>query len=339
MAITGKDILKAKRVLEANDVIGLPTETVYGLAGNAFSAEAVSKIFEVKNRPTFDPLIVHTSSIERISDFVSKIPAKAQLLAEKFMPGPLTLLLPKKDNISDLVTSGLERVAIRIPNHALALELLQSLDFPLAAPSANPFGYISPTSAQHVDNQLGNKIKYILDGGECKVGIESSIIGFDGNDTIVYRKGGLAIEEIESVVGKVIVQEHSSSNPQAPGMLKSHYAPRTQLRVLNGSPCDLEFRVQSSESQGEPFQITQRIIQNSKIAFLGFKTFHPDIPHENQLLLSPSGDFREAAKNLFAYMRAIDSMNFDIIYTQLLPEKDLGRAINDRIRRAASTEI
>ena len=331
MAIIGKDIQEAIRLLNANEVIGLPTETVYGLAGNAFSAEAVTKIFEVKNRPTFDPLIVHTSSIERMSDFVREIPLKAQLLIEKFMPGPLTLLLPKKENISDLVTSGLETVAVRIPNHHLALELLQNLDFPLAAPSANPFGYISPTSAQHVDNQLGKKIKYILDGGECGIGIESSIIGFTGDEIIVYRKGGLTIEEIEKVVGKVQIQEHSTSNPKAPGMLKSHYAPRTQLRVFSS-----EFRVENrtvihSELQVEPFKI-----QHS--SFLGFKDFNPNIPRENQMILSPTGDLREAAQNLFAYMRALDARGFDLIYTELLPEIDLGRAINDRIRRAATLE-
>lgn len=323
MAIIGQDIKQAIRLLEANEVIGLPTETVYGLAGNAFNAEAVTKIFEVKNRPTFDPLIVHTSSIERISDFVSEIPEKAQLLAKKFMPGPLTLLLPKKENISDLVTSGLETVAVRIPNHPLAIELLQNLDFPLAAPSANPFGYISPTSAQHVDNQLGTKIKYILDGGECKVGIESSIIGFIGDEIIVYRKGGLAIEVIEQVVGKVKIQEHSSSNPQAPGMLKSHYAPRTQLVILNSQ----------FSTGGVPL-----INSQSFIGFLGFKEFHSNIPRENQLILSPTGDFREAAKNLFAYMRILDAKGFDIIYTEILPEIDLGRAINDRIIRAATLE-
>lgn len=318
MAIIGKDIKEAIKLLEANEVIGLPTETVYGLAGNAFNTEAVTKIFEVKNRPTFDPLIVHTSSIERITDFVREIPLKAQMLAERFMPGPLTLLLPKKENISDLVTSGLETVAVRIPNHPLALELLQNLDFPLAAPSANPFGYISPTSAQHVDNQLGTKIKYILDGGECTVGIESSIIGFIGDEIIVYRKGGLAIEEIESVVGKVKIQEHSSSNPQAPGMLKSHYSPKSQLSIISEQLSIINYQL--------------------LVGYLGFKDFHPNIPRDNQMILSPKGDFREAAKNLFAFMRTLDARNFDIIYTELLPEIDLGRAINDRIRRAAMQE-
>lgn len=318
MAIIGKDIEQAIEVLKAGEVIGLPTETVYGLAGNAYNSESITKIFTVKNRPTFDPLIVHTSSIERVREFVKEIPEQAQLLAKHFMPGPLTLLLPKKEIISDLVTSGLETVAVRVPSHPLALDLLQKLDFPLAAPSANPFGYISPTSAQHVDNQLGDKIKYILDGGECKVGIESSIIGFFDGEIVVLRKGGLAIEEIEAVVGKVRIEEHSSSNPKAPGMLKSHYAPRTRLLIT-----------------GNLLLVEE---DTSKIGYLGFEKFSPNIPLENQLLLSPSGDLSEAAKKLFANMRLLDARGFDKIYTELLPEKGLGRAINDRIKRATTQE-
>ncbi len=318
MAIIGKNIEQAIEVLKAGEVIGLPTETVYGLAGNAYNSESITKIFTVKNRPTFDPLIVHTSSIERAREFVKEIPEQAQLLAKHFMPGPLTLLLPKKEVISDLVTSGLETVAVRIPSHPLALDLLKKLDFPLAAPSANPFGYISPTSAQHVDNQLGDKIKYILDGGECKVGIESSIIGFFDGEIVVLRKGGLAIEEIEAIVGKVRIEEHSSSNPKAPGMLKSHYAPRTRLLIT-----------------GNLLLVEE---DTSKIGYLGFEKFSPNIPLENQLLLSPSGDLSEAAQKLFANMRLLDARGFDKIYTELLPEKGLGRAINDRIKRATTQE-
>ncbi|WP_337041184.1 L-threonylcarbamoyladenylate synthase [Emticicia sp. 17c] len=319
MASIGKDITEAVRFLNEGEVIGIPTETVYGLAGNALNTEAAAKIFEVKNRPTFDPLIIHTSGIERFKVYVSEIPDNAYALAEKFMPGPLTLLLPRKDNIPDLVTSGLERVAIRIPQHPLTLELLRNLDFPLAAPSANPFGYISPTSAAHVNNQLGNKIPYILDGGECTVGIESTIIGFEENEVIVYRKGGLPIEEIEAVVGRVRINEHSSSNPLAPGMLKSHYAPKKQLILLE--------RGQGKISR-DP----------NKTGFLGFMDYHEDIPLKNQLVLSAEGNFREAARNLFAYMRQLDATDVEVIYTELLPEKDLGRAINDRIRRATVKE-
>lgn len=318
MAIIGKDIDLAIELLNEGEVIGIPTETVYGLAGNALNTEAVAKIFEVKNRPSFDPLIIHTNSIERFKDYINTIDERAYALAEKFMPGPLTLLLPRKDIIPDLVTSGLENVAIRIPQHPLTLELLAKLDFPLAAPSANPFGYISPTNANHVNDQLGDKIKYILDGGDCLIGIESTIVGFVDDEAVIYRKGGLSIEEIEAVVGKVNLVEHSSSNPLAPGMLKSHYAPKKKLILLD--------RDQAINLNGK------------KIGYLGFQHYHPDIPAENQLLLSPNGDFREAAKHLFAYMRQLDAMEVDTIYTELLPEKDLGRAINDRIRRATVKE-
>lgn len=314
MALISTDIELAVKLLNEGEVIGIPTETVYGLAGNALNTDAVARIFEVKNRPTFDPLIIHTHSIEQFENYVDITDDRVYTLAEKFMPGPLTLLLPRKSIIPDLVTSGLDTVAIRIPQHLLTLELLSQLDFPLAAPSANPFGYISPTSSQHVNHQLGEKISLILDGGECQVGIESTIVGFDGNDTIVFRKGGLSIEDIEAVVGKVKVIEHSSSNPLAPGMLKSHYAPRKPLILIDNAS-----------------EIAQQAI---KIGYIGFQNYTLNIPKENQLLLSPTGDFKEAAKNLFAYMRQLDNTDVDVIYTTLLPEKDLGRAINDRIRRA-----
>jgi L-threonylcarbamoyladenylate synthase len=314
MAIIGTDIHQAQLFLEQGEVVGIPTETVYGLAGNALDIEAVTKIFEVKNRPTFDPLIVHTNSIERLTEFVKFMPEKALLLAQKFMPGPLTMLLPKHHSIPDLVTSGLDTVAVRIPNHALTLELLSNLAFPLAAPSANPFGYISPTSAQHVAKQLGDKIPYILDGGECQIGLESTIMGFENEEVVVYRKGGLSIEEIEKIVGKIRVNSHSSSNPKAPGMLKSHYAPRKDLLLFQGGKFSEDV---------------------DKIGYLSFQKFNSDIPKKNQLILSESGNYKEAARNLFAYMRQLDSMNIDKIYVELLPEKDLGRAINDRLKRAS----
>lgn len=316
MKIIGTDIQQAKAFLEQGDVVGIPTETVYGLAANAFDIEAVAKIFEVKNRPTFDPLIVHTNNFERLSGFVQHIPEKAFWLAEKFMPGPLTMLLPKQASIPDLVTSGLDTVAVRIPNHPLTLDLLDNLSFPLAAPSANPFGYISPTSAHHVAKQLGDKIPYILDGGDCTVGIESTIIGFENDEIIVYRKGGLAIEDIERIVGKIKVNAHSSSNPKAPGMLKSHYSPRKDLLIFTGAKFDKN---------------------TAKIGYLAFQEFNEAIPEENQLILSPSGDYKEAAKHLFAFMRQLDSKeNVETIYVELLPEKNLGRAINDRLVRAAT---
>ncbi|MES2733756.1 MAG: L-threonylcarbamoyladenylate synthase, partial [Bacteroidota bacterium] len=183
----GTNISHAIDLLQQGEVVAIPTETVYGLAGNALNTKAVARIFSVKNRPTFDPLIIHTNSLEKVLQFVDEMPAQAKTLAQACWPGPLTLLLPRKDSIPDLVTSGLDTVAVRIPNHSLTLSLLEALEFPLAAPSANPFGYISPTTAEHVYNQLGKKIPYILDGGPCLVGIESTIVGFEDGEPTIYR--------------------------------------------------------------------------------------------------------------------------------------------------------
>jgi L-threonylcarbamoyladenylate synthase len=230
MAIIGTDIIQAKQLLEQGKLVAIPTETVYGLAGNALNPDAVLSIFKTKNRPSFDPLIVHTDSIEKIERWVKKIPTPLKTLASQVWPGPLTILLPKKEIIPDLVTAGLESVAIRIPNHPLTLSLLQSLDFPLAAPSANPFCYISPTQAEHVNQQLGGLIPYILDGGACQIGIESTIVAWENNQLHVLRLGGLSVEAIENLSQqKVQLQLNQSSNPQAPGMLKSHYAPLKPL--------------------------------------------------------------------------------------------------------------
>jgi L-threonylcarbamoyladenylate synthase len=311
------DLSYAKTLLENNELVAIPTETVYGLAANAFSEEAVVKIFQVKNRPAFDPLIVHTHSLAEIEKLVTHFPEKARRLAEVFLPGPLTLLLQKKDIIPDLVTSGLPSVAIRIPNHPLTLALLQSLDFPLAAPSANPFGYISPTTAQHVQDQLGDKIPYILDGGACSIGIESTIAGFENKQVTLYRLGGMSIESIESVIGKVQFATHSSSRPATPGMLTSHYAPRKPVFLQNLTDLIQTFGAEN-------------------VGVLAFRKKIPDLPEGNQLCLSPAGDFTEAARNLFAYLRRLDAMPVKVVFAELLPEENLGRAINDRLRRAAA---
>lgn len=318
MADIGKDINRAKEFLQRGKLVAIPTETVYGLAGNALDEKAVLSIFETKNRPSFDPLIIHTDSIEKLGGYVTDISELALLLAEKFWPGPLTLLLPKSGIIPDLVTSGLDTVAVRIPNHPLTRQLLAALDFPLAAPSANPFGYISPTSAQHVNQQLGDKIAYILDGGECGIGIESTIIGFADHVPTVYRLGGLAIEDIEDVIGKVGLMSHSSSNPKAPGMLKSHYAPRKPFFLANRN----QFQ---DETEGSA-------------AYLLFDRFLDNTDRQYQKILSPSGDLREAAHNLFAFLRALDSQPVDRIFAEFVPDNDLGKAINDRLKRAAATD-
>ncbi len=319
MAVIGQDISQARRVLDAGDLVAIPTETVYGLAGNALNATAVASIFDTKNRPSFDPLIIHVPSLLVAQNYVIEIPEPLRKLAEHFWPGPLTLLLPRATSIPDIVTSGLDRVAVRVPDHPLTLELLAQLDYPLAAPSANPFGYISPTSPQHVDAQLGTRISYILDGGKCKVGLESTIVGMEGNDIVVYRLGGLEISEIERIVGQVKVKSHSTSNPQAPGLLESHYAPSKPFLIGN-----LDELISKYQSQGIDFAVLSLA-----------KTFS-FIPSENQIALSARSNLKEAATHLFAAMRMLDESNAAVILAELMPETGLGRAINDRLKRAST---
>lgn len=317
MADIGKDIEKAQKLLETGNVVAIPTETVYGLAANALNPEAVIKIFKIKQRPAFDPLIIHTNDIQKIHDYVVNIPDKAYRLAEAFWPGPLTILLEKKTIIPDIVTSGLNRVAVRIPKHPLSLALLSKLSFPLAAPSANPFGYISPTTALHVNDQLGSSIPYILDGGPCEVGIESTIVGFEGDDPFVYRLGGMSIEQIQNTIGPVTAKAHSTSNPSAPGMLKSHYAPKKPVIIGN-----IDTLIQ--QYNGKNF------------AILSFnKTFDRELAAE-QIDLSEKGSLEEAAKNLFTALRTLDNAPVDYILTDFVPDEDLGKAINDRLKRAAA---
>jgi L-threonylcarbamoyladenylate synthase len=310
----GTGIKHVVSLLNTGSIVAIPTETVYGLAGNALDEDAVLSIFKAKNRPFFDPLIVHTYAISEISRYVATIPDRLLPLMQLYMPGPLTVLLPRIALISDLVTSGLERVAFRIPEHPVTLELLRSLSFPLAAPSANPFGYISPTSASHVMAQLNGRIPYILDGGDCTVGIESTIVGMEGDTVVVYRLGGLSVEQIERVIGPVKILSHSSSNPAGPGMLESHYAPRTPLIVGDINTLLKEY-------------------EGKKIAVLSFCEKYDGT---YGYILSPGGNIEIAAKKLFAGMRELDSTDADLIIAESLPEGGLGRAVNDRLQRAAA---
>lgn len=313
MASIGKSIEIASEFLKKGQLVAIPTETVYGLAANALDTTAVAGIFEAKNRPVFDPLIIHTFSVSKAHDYVKSFPQPLLKLADAYWPGPLTLLLEKKEIVPDLVTSGLERVAVRVPNHALTLDLLKSIDFPLAAPSANPFGYVSPTTPEHVNKQLGDKVAYVLDGGYCEVGIESTIVGMEEDKVCVYRLGGLAIEEIEKVVGEVELKINSSSNPTAPGQLKSHYAPMKQL-VLGDVNENLKH------------------YKNAAVIYFGEHNFKG---MQNEYNLSPTKNLKEAAANLFSALRKMDESNAAIILCDFLPEGGLGRAINDRLKRAA----
>lgn len=315
MAETGTDIYRAKAILEVSGLVGIPTETVYGLAANCFDRRAVAEIFKVKDRPFFDPLIVLVADRNALDVFVADIPARAEKLVETFWPGPLTLILKKKPALPDIVTSGLNTVGVRVPDHLLTLNLLNELDFPLAAPSANPFGYVSPTSAEHVEHQLGNKISYILDGGTCRVGVESTILGFEDGLPVIYRPGGIAVEDIEACIGPVQHSDHVISNPVSPGMMKSHYAPGT--RMLFG---DIEKNLQQ--------------MKDKRVGVISFKSRFEGVNPDYQVVLSEKGDLKEAATRLFSGIRRLDTLNLQYILCEPVPNVGLGRAINDRLRRA-----
>ena len=316
----GQNIDTAKELLDKGEVVAIPTETVYGLGGNALNVDAVLKIFSVKNRPSFDPLIIHLAYFDQVKEYVISIPTILSDIAKAYTPGPITFLLPKKNLIPDLVTSGSQYVAVRIPAHAMCNALLKKLDYPLAAPSANPFGYISPTTAKHVENQLGNKIPYILDGGHANIGIESTIVGIEGGKLTVYRKGGLDIEVLKSWDSNIIIKDHSTSQPMSPGLLSNHYAPNTPIFIGN-----IEELIDRSN--------------HKKIGVLCYNQKQKSNKTLVQKVLSPNGNSYEAAKNLFDYLRFLDDSLLDVIYTELVPEAGLGSAINDRLKRAASNNI
>lgn len=313
-----KRIEQAVLELNQDGIVAIPTETVYGLAGNAFSEKAVRKIFTLKKRPFNNPLIVHIKSVNDLTNVAQEIPDLAYNLATTFWPGPLTLILKKKNSVAQAVTAGLETVAVRMPNHPLALDLLERLDFPLAAPSANPFGSISPTTAAHVFSYFGANLKNILDGGECERGVESTIIGFDDNNhPTLYRYGSISLEEIERVTGQIKIYNNEGVKPNAPGMLSKHYAPVTESILTEDVPGMM------------------RIFPGKRIGLLLFKEKVTDDILVHQEILSETGDFEEAAKNLYSAMHRLDEKGPDVIIFQQLPMKGLGLTINDKLRRAA----
>lgn len=318
MTVITKDISFAIHTLNEGKVVAIPTETVYGLAANIFDESAVKKIFEIKNRPNNNPLIVHLKSAEQLKEVAKDIPPLAAQLASHFWPGALTLVLKKQDCISNWVTSNKNTVAIRVPNHPLTLELLRNLDFPLAAPSANPFGSISPTKALHVYDYFQNDIDVILDGGNCKNGIESTIIGFEEEQPILYRYGAIPIEEIEKIIGPIKVHTKDNSAPSAPGMFTKHYAPKTKSFLVE----DIEKELES--------------IQSKKIGVLQFQNKLESPRPFVQYILSPTGDFKEASKKLYSYLHELDALGLDVLLIEKLPNIHLGKSINDRLTRAVA---
>jgi L-threonylcarbamoyladenylate synthase len=311
----GTDIDHALALLEKGELVAIPTETVYGLAGNGLDTKAIARIYEAKQRPQFNPLILHVASIDQAKKLVKNIPEPFVWLMEKFSPGPITYLLPKSDLVPDMVTAGSSRVAIRIPDHPLTLSLLSRLNFPLAAPSANPSGYVSPVSAKHVLEGLYGKIPYILDGGNCHVGLESTIVGFEDDSIIIHRLGAISAEQINALTGMRVETRLAHASPTAPGQMKSHYA--TQKPLMLGD-------IKKNHTK----------YSDKKIGVLAFSQ-SPSIHCTTEIILSPKGDLTEAASGLFAAMRRLDASPAEIILAERFPDEGIGRAINDRLERAA----
>lgn len=310
---------KAIELLLNEEVIGFPTETVYGLAGNAFSEKAIRSIFQLKKRPFHNPLIVHIGHIRQLEEISAEIPMKAKALAEEFWPGPLTILLKKSTNVSDLVTAGQATVAVRMPNHPLALNLLQRLDFPLVAPSANPYQSISPTSAKHVDRYFGNQAVFTLDGGESTNGLESTIVGFEEEKVIVYRLGALPLEELERTVGRVHMNEVNQNGIVSPGMATKHYAPKTPLILTDA----LSERIEQFDTKNTAVICFDKLPKVNDL--------------ESSILYSFQGHLGNAAKRLYGLLHDLDERGLDCILIEKFPDHGLGRTINDRLKRAAAT--
>jgi len=315
LILTDTDGLRqAATVVRQGGTVAFPTETVYGLGANALDAAAVVKVFEIKRRPRFDPLIVHVHSISQARQVVCAWPEGATELAQRFWPGPLTLVLPKATEAPDIVTSGAPTVAVRMPDHPTALALIAEAGVPVAAPSANRFGSISPTTSEHVLSQLGDEVDLVLDGGPCRVGIESTIVSLTGQRPVLLRAGGTPLADIEDVVGPIDRPSADPNRPTAPGQYPRHYAPRTPL-ILREAPPDLP-----------------------PLPRAGLLTLTaPQVPdhYEAVEVLSPTGDLQEAAAGLFAALHRLDALGLDAILAVKVPEAGLGMAINDRLRRAA----
>ena len=311
------NISYAVNALNQGDLVAIPTETVYGLAGSAFNEHAIDKIFKLKNRPTCNPLILHTHSIEEILKFVQHIPPAALKLAEAFWPGPLTLLLPKKSNIPLSVTSGSHLVAVRIPNHVVTLSLLEQLDFPLVAPSANPYTRISPTNSKMVHDYFGDDLPVILEGDICSIGIESTIVGFHENTPVIYRQGAISVDAIEFIAGKSKVQATIKEKVTTPGMSPMHYAPKTNFCIVESI---LDFIYEN---------------QDLKIGVLSLGKLEITQPNTTCINLSLAADLEEASTNLYKSMYDLDGMGLDCIIIELFPEIGIGKSLNDRILRAS----
>lgn len=296
------NLRRAVAILRRGGLVSFPTETVYGLGADALNPKAVCRIFEAKKRPRFDPLIVHVASPEQAAMLWDRVDPSAWLLIKKFWPGPLTIVLPKSFMVPDIVTAGLATVAVRMPAHPVALDLIRGLGRPIAAPSANLFGRTSPTTAADVREDLGNKVELILDGGTCLVGVESTVVAIEKGRAFLLRPGGVSLEELRKVMP--VFTEISKLRRAAPGFLKSHYAPQTPMALMDGARSFLKKE------------------KKLRVGLLG----HPK-------------DLRKAASNLFQAIRKLDKMKLDLIVAEKVPARGIGLAIMDRLKKACGGKI
>jgi L-threonylcarbamoyladenylate synthase len=318
-ASDSESIRLAGRIIKTGGLVAFPTETVYGLGCDAMNADAAAKVFEAKQRPQFDPLIVHIADLRQLDGVIGSLPVLGQRLIDAFWPGPLTLVLPKQPAIPDLVTAGLSTVAVRMPNHPVAQAFIREAGTPIAAPSANPFGYVSPTTAQHVAKGLGHKVGLILDGGPCPVGVESTIVSLAGPQPELLRPGSITMEQLIAVIGPLRRSLPVNEKPNAPGQLSRHYATQTQLTILASAGARPSLK--DDERAGLLIHSQTRDTDNRFAAVE---------------ILSSTGDLREAARHLFAALRRLDSLGLDRIYAEPCREEGIGIAIMDRLRRCAT---
>lgn len=308
----------AADIIRAGGLVAFPTETVYGLGCNALNHDAVARVFEAKQRPRFDPLIVHLANRSMLEAIVESMPPTAYRLMDVFWPGPLTLVLPKRAHVPDLVTAGLPTVAVRMPAHPAAQALIREAGVPIAAPSANPFGYVSPTCAQHVVDGLGDRVDVILDGGPCLLGVESTIVAMTGTWPELLRPGSVTLFEIRNVIGPATYTP-ATQNIAVPGQLPRHYATRTPMTILAAPGI-------------------RPVVHDHERA--GLLAMSQPNHRDNQIcameILSASGDLREAARHLFAALRRLDERGLDRIYAEPCAESGIGLAIMDRLRRCAT---
>ena len=314
-------INQAAEIIKSGGMAVFPTETVYGLGADATNPDAVARVFEIKHRPHFDPLIVHVASPDAAKALWLQCPPVAEKLMKRFWPGPLTIVLPKTEKIPDIVTAGLPSVAVRMPNHPVATVLLAAAGCPIAAPSANRFGHASPTSAQAVEEELGKDI-LILDGGPARVGIESTVIAFDGERPQLLRPGGVPLEEITAVIGPVSFAQKDGAPTASPGMLKRHYAPAKPLYLLEEVPVALR-------------QLPTWRVAEGKAGLLLLSPMRVAFPTAVVQILSPQGSLVQAAANFFQALRQLDKSEADFIVAAAIPKNGLGLALNDRLSRAS----